>query len=387
MLVTLISSASALSAPITLKLAWKAYSVEGLAYSSCISPPYVYVVGYAANGSAHATRVEARRITDGSLVKSASLGPGVLYSCAVYSGKIFVGGMDADGKWLIAVLGKNLDLENSVKGVKGYVSSLVIMDGKLYASGFSAITVKVRVEKRDPTTLSLEASYEALAPNTYAFASTASGGSLWVVGSAFTSGGFVWRVERLDPNLSPVFILRPPVTGHAYSVSAGGLVFVTGPNGTIALNDNGEVISKQGFGGDKLVVEKDVVAVFSGSGKPQVHFFNATTLFPIGNISLSDYEGVHSFGTSSSLNGLYIFAGAVRQSNVTVWAIYAVNATRAQITTQTALPGTASSNSTAKKPEAPTAQPVQIFDYLTPALMLGGIVLALIMARRKRKRR
>lgn len=377
--------------PVNVKLVWKARSVSGVAYSTCAGDGLVYVVGYTGDRSSPQTWIEARRATDGQLVRNSSIGPGTLYSCSYSGGKLLVSGTGSDGRWLIGALTGTLVPERVLAGVKGTATSIAVKGDSVFITGVDFENAWVRVEERRASDLSLIKSYQSMTTNTYAFTSTITNNSLWLAGAAYTGTEFTWRLESLSLDLNSTLRLRPSIRGLAYSISASdkGVVYVTGPNGTLALSSNGDILSTANIGGGKIAVLDGVLAVFSSKDKNRLILLNATDLSLISTIELSENPGVESYGAASTINKTIFFAGAEKNGEKTVWSVYSVEVSVSRQVHPQSLPEPSKENSTSSgKPSQapPSVQPVPITDYVSPILMTATILLAVIVARRKKRR-
>ncbi|MGB9786318.1 MAG: hypothetical protein ACPLRJ_03450 [Infirmifilum uzonense] len=391
LLVIITVSVFSLAEP-TVRLAWKTYSVRGVAYSTCIGQNYLYIVGFEEKGSQQVTRIEARRLNDGALVINTTLGPGALYSCAFSRGTLYVAGKTESEEWLIATLNENLAQPRIVKSVKGFASSIVVSDGFLYVTGVDYNKASVRVEKRSIESFSLIGAYEALAPNTYAFASTIVNDAVWLTGTAYTPTGFIWRIQALAPNLTSILTLRPQVEGISYSITASreGLMYVTGPNGTISLDPQGIIVSKSTLGGFRVAELSGVLVILSGKDTTKALVLNASDLTIISSIELSKNPVVPSFGSTATSSDKVFLASAEKIGNSSTWSIYALSIlvpSRITNSTQSNTQTKPAQNSTSTTNPTVSIQPTPILDYITPLLMILVLVLGVVMVRRKRKHR
>lgn len=376
-------AASAAAQPLEARLAWRQLSVVGAAHSTCLGD-HLYVVGYEGSAQNATGRVEERAPEDGRLLGSLNLGS-ALYSCA-YAGRLYVAGSSRGGRWLIAALGPGLSVEAVVEGVKGYATALAADSQYLYVAGVDESCACARVEKRRLGDLSLVGSYTSEVPNTYVFASALGNASLWLVGSALAPSGFAWRVEALSPGLTPLLRLRPQVPGFAYSAAASqGVVYVSGPNGTLALGPDGSVEARVPVGG-KVAASGGVVAVL-GAGEPsRVYVLNASTLALLRTVELGG-AGLATFGSAAASGGTFFFAGAEKSGGTTAWAVYAVVLQAASEQPRGSQAGNRTATAPAEqKPTAQQPQPVQLVDVLFPVTVTGLTLVALAAALRRRRR-
>ncbi|QOJ78856.1 hypothetical protein IG193_08955 [Infirmifilum lucidum] len=379
----------ALPQHVGLEVAWRRISAEGVAYSACTGK-YVYVVGYEGSGANTSARVEALNPADGSLVKSYTYrGARVFYSCAYARGRLLAAGVTSEGRWVVASFADDLSPQAAVTSVAGYAASLATDGEYLYVAGVDASTASVRVEKRELGTLSLVAAYSPGVPNTNAYSCTHGGDSIWLAGSALTPSGFKWRVERLATNLSSQLRLRPEVGGHAFSVAySGGLVYVTGPNGTAVFDASGAVLARTSTGGYGLALLNGTLVLYTARVEPLLLLLNSTTLDLLATLELSQGRAVPSFGSVALQQSTLYIAGAEEVQGKAHWAVYAVRALRPQVNA-TKPPASAPANATSTPQAVQPQQPLAVFlpEAVASIAMVAGIVAAVVAIKRGRKKK
>ncbi|PLJ78535.1 LVIVD repeat-containing protein [Infirmifilum sp. SLHALR2] len=326
LLALLLASQYSLAQPPEARVLWRVTSAEGAAFSVCLGRS-LYVVGYTGAGSNLTARIEVRDPLSGGLVKSYSYrGASILYSCLYTGGRLFVAGVSPDGRWIVASFGDDLTLLGSYTGVAGYATALAADGRYLYVAGIDSSTAGVRVEKRDLESLKLVATYSPRVPNTGVYSCALGDGSLWLAGTALTPGGFTWRVEKIAANMSPLLGLRPGIGGYAFSVSLSGegLVYVTGPNGTIVLDSSGAMLAKSSVGGYKLAVVDGYIALYAESVKPLLYILNSTTLDVAAILELSQNPAHPTLGSMAVNHTTVYVAAAEKEQQGPRWSVYAI---------------------------------------------------------------
>ncbi|UNQ73690.1 hypothetical protein [Infirmifilum sp. NZ] len=390
LLALLLASGYSLAQPSEARVLWRVTSAEGAAFSACFGRS-LYVVGYTGAGSNLSGRIEVRDPLSGELVKSYSYrGASILYSCLYTGGRLFVAGVSPDGRWIVVSFSDDLTPLRSYTGVAGYATALASDGRYLYVAGIDSSTAGVRVEKRDLESLKLVAAYSPRVSNTGVYSCALGDGSLWLAGTALTPGGFTWRVEKIAANMSPLLGLRPGIAGYAFSValSGEGLVYVTGPNGTIVLDSSGTVLAKSSVGGYKLAVVDGYIALYAESVKPLLYLLNSTTLDVAAILELSQNPAHPTLGSVAVNHSTVYIAAAEREQQEPRWSVYAIKLDLGR--KNATLPSPPPSVNTTAPPQHQEQLPplvVVLPEAVTSLALIIGLAVAVVALRREKGKR